>query len=132
MLVISILDYSNLDILGIAGMLGIKEIDAKGLEELINSGEKVRLFDVRSATEYNQGIIEGGEYLPLHTVPVRLNDFKDYDETIVFYCRSGVRSAQACSYVKQNADIDAINLRGGIISWYQSGLQITPPEAAVA
>lgn len=118
--------------MGIANMSGIKEVDASGLQELIDSGKKVRLFDVRSATEYNQGIITGGEYLPLHTVPLRLNDFKSSDETIVFYCRSGMRSGQACTYVKQNADIDAINLRGGIMGWYQAGLQITQPEAAVA
>jgi rhodanese-related sulfurtransferase len=118
--------------MGIADMSEIKEVDAKGLQELMDSGEKIRLFDVRSATEYNQGIIEGGEYLPLHTVPVRINDFKDSDETIVFYCRSGMRSGQACTYVKQNADIDAINLRGGIMGWNQTGLQIAQPEAAVA
>ena len=114
-------------------MFGVKEIDAKGLKELIDSGEKVRLLDVRSANEFNQGIIEGGEFLPLHTLPVRLNDFSNEDgETIVFYCRSGARSAQACMFAKQNTGLEALNLRGGIISWYQSGFPITQPESAVA
>ena len=111
-------------------MFGVKEIDAIGLNDLIAKGEKVHLLDVRSAAEFNQGIIEGGKFLPLHTLPLRLNDLPK-DETIVFYCRSGARSAQACMYAKQNAEIDAINLRGGIIGWHQSGLPIAQPEAAV-
>lgn len=114
-------------------MFGVKEIDATGLKELIDSDEKVRLIDVRSAGEFNQGIIEGGEFLPLHTLPIRLNDFKNKEgETIVFYCRSGARSAQACAFAKQNSGLDALNLRGGIISWYQSGLPVVQPESAVA
>ena len=112
-------------------MLGVKEIDATSLKERIDAGEKFRLIDVRSANEFNQGIIEGGEFLPLHTLPVRLNDFTN-DDNIVFYCRSGVRSAQACMFAKQNTGLEALNLRGGIISWYQSGLPITQPESAVA
>ena len=112
-------------------MFGVKEIDAAGLKEMLDSGEKVRLIDVRSAGEFNQGIIEGGEFLPLHTLPMRLNDLPK-DEKIVFYCRTGARSAQACMYAKQNAGIDAINLQGGIMRWYQAGFPITRPEAAVA
>jgi rhodanese-related sulfurtransferase len=111
-------------------MFGVKEIDASGLQELINSDEKVHLIDVRSANEYNQGIIEGGEFMPLHTLPIRINDLPS-DTTIVFYCRSGARSAQACMFTKQQAGVEAINLRGGIISWYQSGLPIAQPATPV-
>lgn len=112
-------------------MFGVKEVDANGLKELLDSGEKVRLIDVRSEAEYNQGIIEGGEFMPLHTLPARLNDLDD-NETIVFYCRTGARSGQACAFVKQNTGIDALNLSGGIIRWYQSGYPVVQPEAARA
>ena len=114
-------------------MYGIEEIDAGGLQALYDAGEKVRLIDVRSAAEFNQGIIEGGEFIPLHTVPLRINDFQVADdEKLVIYCRSGNRSAQACMYLKQNAGINAINLRGGIISWYQSGHKVVAPVAAAS
>ena len=111
-------------------MFGVKEIDAMGLHELMNSEEGVHLIDVRSVAEYNQGIIVGGEFMPLHTLPLRLNDLPQ-DKTIVFYCRSGVRSAQACRFTKQQIGLDALNLRGGIISWHQSGLSITAPTKRV-
>ncbi|EIJ34659.1 rhodanese-like domain-containing protein [Thiothrix nivea] len=110
-------------------MFGIREVDAAGLKKLLDSDEKVRLIDVRSASEVAQGIIEGSEFMPLHTLPMRMNDLPK-DETIVFYCRSGARSAQACMFLKQNTGIDAINLRGGIFGWYQSGMKVVLPNAA--
>ncbi|PIE01001.1 MAG: sulfurtransferase [Thiothrix nivea] len=109
-------------------MFDVDEIDAQGLKALLDEGRKVRLIDVRSSAEFNQGIIEGAEFMPLHTVPLQINGLANReDETLVIYCRSGNRSAQACLYLKQNADIDALNLRGGIISWYQSGNAVVPP-----
>jgi rhodanese-related sulfurtransferase len=112
-------------------MFGVNEIDAQGLKTLFDEGKKVRLIDVRSAAEFNQGIIEGAEFIPLHTVPLRMNELANSDdETLVIYCRSGNRSAQACMYLKQNADIEALNLRGGIISWYQSGNAVVAPVTA--
>jgi len=108
-------------------MFGVKEIDATTLKEMIDKDEEIQLLDVRSQAEFAQGIIPGGEFVPLHTIPLKMNDL-DKNKTIVFYCRSGARSAQACSYVQQNAGIEALNLRGGIISWYQSGFEIVRPE----
>lgn len=112
-------------------MFGVKEIDANGLKQMLDDGEKVKLIDVRSEAEYNQGIIENGEFMPLHTLPVHLNDLPK-DETIVFYCRTGARSGQACAFAKQNAGIDALNLSGGIIRWYQSGHPVVQPSTTNA
>ncbi len=47
-------------------MYGINELDAQGLKALIDKSEKIRLIDVRSVGEFQQGIIAGGELLP-HT-----------------------------------------------------------------
>ncbi len=108
-------------------MLGVKEIDAATLKQMMEEDPDLQLFDVRSQAEFAQGIIPGGEFMPLHTVPLKLNEL-DKDKTTVFYCRSGARSAQACAFVQQNAGIETLNLRGGIISWYQSGFEIVRPE----
>lgn len=109
-------------------MYNVNELDVQSLKARLDEGEKVRLVDVRSAEEYQQGIIAGGEFLPLHTLPTRLDAFS-VGETIVFYCRSGQRSAQACAFLKENTGIEAINLRGGIIAWYQAGYEIVAPQA---
>lgn len=108
-------------------MTSVKEIDATTLKEMMDSDEEILLYDIRSPEEYAQGIIKGGELTPPDVVPVKMNEMP-MDKTIVFYCRSGARSAQACMYVAENSDIEALNLRGGIISWYQSGNEITQPD----
>ncbi len=108
-------------------MFGVKEIDAVALKEMMDSDDNIQLLDVRSQAEFAQGIIEGGEFVPLHTIPLKVNDLSK-DKKIIIYCRSGARSAQACMFLSQNTDIEAINLRGGIISWYQSGFDIVRPD----
>lgn len=104
----------------------IEEIDVAELKKRLASDETIRLIDVRSQQEWDQGIIENSEFIPMETVPARLNEF-DNDVTNVIYCRSGVRSAQVCMFLAEQADIKAINLRGGIIAWAQSGADIVRP-----
>lgn len=112
-------------------MFGVKEIDAATLQDKLAQGEKLRLIDVRSEGEFAQGIIPGGEFMPLHTIPLKLDELKASTDPIVFYCRSGNRSAKACFFLKQNTGVEALNLSGGIIAWYQAGHQIVlPPKAA--
>lgn len=112
-------------------MYNVKEIDAPQLKEMMDSDTEIQLLDVRSQAEFTQGMIKGGEFVPLHTVPLKINELST-DKTIVIYCRSGARSAQACMFLSQNHNIEAINLRGGIISWYQSGYDVTRPGALQA
>jgi len=110
-------------------MFGSQDMDAVGLKEVLDNDteKKIRLIDVRSEGEYARGIIEGGEFLPLHTLPARIHEFTE-DEDIIFYCGSGNRSAQACMFLAQNTGIKSRNLRGGLFSWYQSGLKIVAPK----
>lgn len=110
-------------------MFGIREVDAAGLKDMLDGDGKVRLIDVRSASEVAQGVIEGAEIMPLHTLPMRMNELSK-DDNVVFYCRTGARSAQACMFLAQNTGIEATNLRGGIMDWYRSGMKIVLPDAA--
>ena len=94
----------------------ISEIDAVSLKKLLASGEKVRLIDVREPSEMAQGVIDGAEAMPLHTVPLHIDSFKP-GETIIFYCLSGARSAQACMFLQRqkafNPAIYAVVLQVG-------------------
>ena len=110
-------------------MFGINEIDVARLKTLLASGEKVRLIDVREPSEMAQGMIDGAEAMPLHTVPAYASGFKA-DETIVFYCLSGARSAQACMFLERTQGIKSSNLRGGIASWAHAGNALKKPALA--
>ena len=114
-------------------MFGIQEIDALQLQEqLRNASDDLLLVDVRSPAEMAQGMLPGAEAVPMHLVPLRLDEWRS-GKKIVFYCRTGARSAQVCAFLQQNGIGQAFNLRGGIVDWHRRGLPIeTPPASRLA
>ncbi len=104
-------------------VFSIKEIDVHTLKSYLDEGKQLRLLDVRSIAEMAQGVIPNAEKLPLHVLPVRLNEI-DNDDLCVLYCRSGARSAQAVGFMNQQGFDNVFNLRGGIIAWQQNGMPL--------
>lgn len=102
----------------------IKEIDAPELAQWVNdSNHKLRVIDVRQLQEIAMGTVPKAEALPLHTLPERIHELSPA-EKLVFICRSGARSAQACMYLQQYGFSDVYNLRGGMMGWMQNGLPL--------
>ncbi len=108
-------------------MLHVREITVDSLKQKIDNGDTFRLIDVRTEQEYQQGMIENGELIPLDILPNYINSLKQEDN-IIFYCRSGQRSANACLFLEQNTGVTAHNLVGGIIRWNQSDYPIIRPK----
>ncbi len=104
-----------------------RELEADELAAWLSRGENVRLIDVRTPAEVARGVIPEAENLPLHLIPLQVDDLPDAPK-VVFYCRSGARSAQACVYMNTRGCEEVYNLRGGIIAWLRSGLPVTRPE----
>ena len=102
----------------------VKEIDARGLASLLESDEPFELIDVRTPAEAARGVIHGGRNIPLHLLPLHLDQLVRSGRKIVFYCRSGARSAQACMFLAQHGFDQAYNLAGGVIAWARSGLDL--------
>lgn len=109
----------------------IKEIDALELARwLEEKNGKIRLIDVRTPQEFAAGTVPGAEHLPLQMLPQRMNEL-DPEETYVFICRSGQRSASACQFLAQYGFENVYNLRGGVIGWAASGGQMAALPQAV-
>ncbi len=100
-------------------MYGFKEVDVQGLEQ-IRESSGCMLIDVRTEAEVSRGGIAGAVHIPLHLLPMKVQDLPT-DQTIVFYCQSGGRSAQACAFVSSRGINDVYNLQGGIMGWIRSG-----------
>lgn len=84
---------------------------------------KVRLVDVRTEAEIARGYICGATKLPLHLLPLKLNEL-DVKAPTVFYCQMGGRSAQAAAFAVAHGFAEVYNLQGGITAWAQSGAPI--------
>jgi len=95
-----------------------------------NEAESFRLIDVRSTNEMAQGMLPGAEALPMHLVPLRIDELREAPKA-VFYCRTGARSAQVCAFLQQQGMEQVINVRGGIVDWHRNGHPIEVPDTGV-
>lgn len=64
--------------------------------------EGATLVDVRSVEEFEDGTVQGAVNIPLHTIPVRIEEIKALHRPIIVFCRSGARSYQATTWLNQN------------------------------
>ena len=110
-------------------MLGVSEMDGRELAKILaEAPQSIQLVDVRTPQEAAQGIIQNAEVVPLHLVPLKVDDWAQDARPMVVYCRTGARSAQACGFLAaRGGDRQYINLRGGIMDWLRQGLPVAAP-----
>jgi rhodanese-related sulfurtransferase len=102
---------------------------AQEVAELLVQGG-VQLIDVRQPHEYDAGRIAGARHLELAELAAQAETL-DRDRPIVFYCRSGARSAMATEAFR-SAGFDAHNMLGGLVDWAAVGLPLEPDDGTVA
>jgi rhodanese-related sulfurtransferase len=106
-----------------------EELSPKQADELISEGD-AQLVDVREPYEHEAGRIAGSLHIELPELPGEAGSL-DRERPIVFYCRSGSRSALAADAFAASG-FDARNLDGGLQAWVAAGLPIEPDGGRVA
>jgi rhodanese-related sulfurtransferase len=106
-----------------------EEMSPRQAEELLRR-ENAQLVDVREPYEHEAGRIAGSLHIELHDLPTRAESL-DHERPIVFYCRTGSRSALAANAFAASG-FDARNLDGGLEAWVGAGLPIEPSDGRVA
>jgi len=104
----------------------IETVSAPQLAAMLNQG-KVRLIDVRRDDEVAQGMIAGAEHIELDRLDPKTLDLSDGRE-VVFYCRSGRRSATAAERLAKAIGKPVRHLEGGIKAWQAAGLPLAKPD----
>lgn len=94
---------------------GVYDIDP---HELYLKLGQVCLIDVRQPDEFNGdlGHIPKAKLMVLDQLQEHLAELPN-DQTIVFICRSGGRSAKAAELALRHGIKDIFNLKGGMILW---------------
>lgn len=107
------------------GQKNYEDADVNGFVELIANPDVV-ILDVRTASEYAEGHIEGAI-----NIDYKQNDFVEKskaalpkDRTIALYCRSGRRSAGAADLLAKEG-YKLVNLKGGIVAWQEANMPVT-------
>jgi len=99
---------------------GVLEIDPIWVSEHQSS---VTLLDVRELAELtgDLGRVDGSLHIPLGELRARAAEVPR-DKPVVCLCRSGRRSAQACTILEKAGVADVANSAGGMIRWRSLGL----------
>jgi rhodanese-related sulfurtransferase len=96
----------------------MENISVSEVRSRLQAGENLNLVDVREADE-NAEFNIGGILLPLEKIQnLEFDDIEDLkDEEIIFYCRTGNRSTQACLFLEMTGFSNCKNLEGGVVEW---------------
>jgi sulfur-carrier protein adenylyltransferase/sulfurtransferase len=92
------------------------DVQPEELKRWLDEGRDVVVLDVRTPLEHDIAHIEGARLVPLQELRDRLGEL-DPAATIVAHCHSGMRSAQAVSFLRRMGYDRARNLAGGIDAW---------------
>jgi rhodanese-related sulfurtransferase len=105
----------------IRGATGLAVSDALRL----HNDEDATLLDLREVSEFREGHIPAARNVPLSALQDKLLELRlPKDRPIILYCRTGSRSASACSQLRKQGYAKAYNLTGGLLAWEQAGLPV--------
>jgi rhodanese-related sulfurtransferase len=106
-----------------------EDLSPARVAELMRDGAQV--IDVREPYEREAGRIpDDSAHIELDRLTAEA-DAIDRERPVVFYCRSGSRSALAAQAFAA-AGYDAHNLDGGLKAWVADGLPLEPADGRVA
>ena len=107
----------------------VDEIEVSDVLPRIEAGTAVRLIDVRTTAEVQQGMITGSLHVPLDQIDARHGEL-DLADVWIVYCKSGQRSRAAVSALRGHGFRSAVSLQGGIEAWSAAGGKVVSPEQA--
>lgn len=83
------------------------------------------IIDVRTQEEVEEGMISEALHMDIYNGQEFISGLDKLDKTLSYYvyCRSGNRSAQACSIMDQLGFKSTFNLIGGFLGWSDPALR---------
>jgi len=97
----------------------IEQVSAKQVKQMLDSGDKVTLLDVRSPEEWQITHLPNAKHIPLDDLLTRVHELDTADNTVV-YCHHGTRSQKAIAGLQKLGFSKLKNMAGGIESWSNS------------
>jgi sulfur-carrier protein adenylyltransferase/sulfurtransferase len=95
----------------------VRSISAAQLAERIKTtGLPISLIDVREPAEFAASHLPRAINIPLSTVEQHRRQLP-HAGTVIFMCRSGVRSQRACALASRMGVSEAWQLEGGLLAW---------------
>ena len=97
----------------------MKELSQEEWKSQLEKDDQAVILDVRTQEEVEDGYIPTAKNLDIYKGQEFVNEVEklDKDKNYYIYCRSGKRSAQACTILDQMGFANTYNLEGGFMEW---------------
>lgn len=103
----------------------VSEIDVAGYKELLATGQKLVLVDVREESEFAAGHVKGALHLGKGIIERDIEtQVPDKSAKIILYCGGGFRSALAADNLLKMGYEQPVSLDGGWRALQESGLEL--------
>ena len=97
----------------------MKELSQKEWKEKMENDDQAVILDVRTEEEVDEGYIPNSKNIDIYKGQGFVEEVEKLDKSkhYYIYCRSGKRSAQACTLLDQMNFSETYNLEGGFSEW---------------
>ncbi|MCO5725818.1 MBL fold metallo-hydrolase [Robiginitalea marina] len=102
----------------------VSPISPEGLQDVLESSDQIRVFDVRKESEYLSEHLVDAENTPLDFLNDYLSAFPR-EEVFYLHCAGGYRSMIAASILKSRGIHNLVDVTGGFKAIKEAGLPVT-------
>ncbi len=101
------------------------KVQAKQVQQDLQSGKRVALIDVRTPVEHEEMRIAGSRLMPLDKLDAAsVKAAAEGNERCILICRSGKRAEQAFEKLRAAGLENLVILEGGVTDWETAGLPL--------
>lgn len=106
------------------GAAGVANVSATEAVLQLNR-DKPLVLDVRDATEFAAGHIQGAKHIPVAELASRIKEIEKFkNKPVLVHCQKGVRAKAACAILKAQQFTQLHNLEGGLNAWVEAKLPL--------
>ena len=106
------------------GASGVANVSATEAVMLM-SRSKPLILDVRDATEFAAGHIQGAKNIPLAELGSRIKEIEKFkDKPVLVHCQRGMRAKSACGILRAQQFSQLSNLQGGLDTWVEAKMPL--------
>jgi len=103
----------------------VPQIPVEELRRQLESGEGLRVLDVRELSEWTGAHIDGAHLQSVRLLPQRIAELPFPRSTpVAVICHSGGRSSIAASVLRQHGFTSVANVDGGMVAWRKRGFPV--------
>lgn len=114
--------------------MNVQTISPIQLCDIVKSGRKVNVLDVRTPIEFRELHASCARNVPLDQLnPSEIVKLQNgASEPLYLICRSGGRGKQACEKLIAAGQSNVVNVEGGTLAWEQAGLPLVRGQKAMS